>query len=471
MKNFLKNFILYIVVFITICNLCTANELTDDYFDIAQNYFKEGNKSKAIEYIDRILEIEKDYIPAIGLKIKLTPPVTSSPLPDPDKPLIFDVPYVPTSNPQSDIYYKQGLEHYKNKNYEAAENKLKFALQANNCNYRAYNTLGLVCWAQNKHDEARKAFEKANELNKTFTIPLNNLAQMYRQLGSSEKSYAVLLTAQNLNPSDFCSYLLLGDYYRDIHDYDNAIKYYREVVKINPKYNLVYLKIARAKTGNLDYTGSNETLNYYHGINPNDDFLYYLMTKNYIYLNQLDKAKESIYKAILINNCVEYRIELGKINYQTEDVQDALDDFTSTLNFNVSPEIYNYIGMCYYNLHDFNKAIVNINKAASMPNSRILYSYNLAKIYYTLKDNVNFTKYMDTVKNFQPATCQDFVDMSGILLEAASKNAAICMINKGISKYPKVRELYLKKMKIYDLTNDTQGVEQTKSEIESIFGK
>ena len=55
------------------------------------------------------------------------------------------------------------------------------------------------------------------------------------------------------------------------------------------------------------------------------------------------------------------------------------------------------------------------------------------------------------------------------MFDTESKNSAILVLNKGIEKFPKVKELYLEKLKIYDLTNDVQGVGQTKLEIESVF--
>lgn len=469
MKCFIKRLVLSFVLLSAIVLCCGASDLTDDYFDIAQNYYKEGNKAKALEYINQILSIEENNQQAIGLKIKLTPPTDTKALPNLEKPLIFDVPYASSSNQTADAYYKQGLEQYKAKDYISAEESLKIAIQMSNNNFRAYNTLGLVYWAQSKLGDAMAAFEKSNSINTSFTVPLENLSQIYKQIGDMEKCYATLLKAQNLNPKDFCAYMLLGDYYRDVYDYDNSIKNYKEVIRINPKYNLAYLKIAKVRTDNMDFTASNATLNYYHGLNPKDDYVFYLMAKNYEYMNQYNKARESIYKAIQMNNCIEYRIELGKINYQTDDIQDALDNFTSTLNNNTTSEVYNYIGMCYYNLHEFNKAISNINKAICMPDVRVLYYYNLAKIYYTLKDNTNYMKYMNMVSEFKPKNCQDYIDLSGILLDSESKNAAINILNKGIEKYPKVKELYLEKLKIYDLTDDLQGAGQTKLEMEHAF--
>lgn len=469
MKCFSKKIFVSIALLSMMTMPCYSNDMTEDYYDIAQNYYKEGNKQKALEYIEQILAIEKNNPQALGFKIKLTPPTFSKKMPELDKPLIFDVPYVATGNSASDSYFQQGFNNYKAKDYVGAENCLKASVKAKPDNFRAYNTLGLVYWAQNKLDDAKEAFIKSNNINNSYTIPLDNLAQIYKQTNENEMCYTTLLKAQSLNSNDFCAFLLLGDYYRDIGDYENALKNYREVIKINPKYNLAYLKIAKVKSDNLDFSGSNATLNYYNSINPKDDFAFYLMAKNYVYMNDFNKARGSIYKAILLSNCREYREELGKINYQNEDIQDALDAFVSTINQETTSEIYNYIGMCYYNLHEFNKAILNINKAISLPDSRVLYYYNLAQIYYTLKDNTNYVRYMNLVKEFQPVKWQDYIDMSGILLDSDSKNSAILVLNQGIAKYPKVKELYLEKLKIYDLTDDLQGANQTKLEMESVF--
>jgi tetratricopeptide (TPR) repeat protein len=469
MRSFANRLITGCLVMSALTFPCFANDLTEDYFDIAQNYYKEGNMEKALEYVNQILAIEVNNQSAIGLKIKLTVPTSSKPLPNLEKPHIFEVPYVSSGNQTADTYYQQGLDKYKSKNYESAVEFLKISIQMNNSNYCAYNTLGLVYWAQNKLEDAIESFEKANIINPTFVVPLANLSQIYRQIGENQKSLATLTKAQSLNPKDLCPYLLLGDYYRDIFDYDNAVKNYRMVVNINPKYNIGYLKLAKARTDNMDFIGSNATLNHYHSINPKDDYTFYLMSKNYEYMNQPAKARESIYRAIGLNDCVEYRVELGRINYQNDEIQDALENFTSTISKDTTSEIYNYIGMCYFALHEFNNAIVNINKAISMPNNRVLYYYNLAKIYYTLKDNTNYAKYMNMVKEFKPITIQDYIDMSGILLDSESKNSAIDILNEGIVKYPKVKELYLEKLKIYDVTEDSQGIGQTKLEMEKVF--
>lgn len=467
--NYLKkNFILFCLI--TLFSVPVfGDDITDDYFDIAINYYNKGDRAKTLEYIEQILKIDSGNIPALGLKIKLSPPTGSKKLPDTEKSLIFDAPYVTCGHPVADKYYVKGLNCYKSKDYSGAEENLKDSIRLKSDNYRAYNTLGLVYWAQKRYDDAKTAFVNSNTINKLFTLPLDNLAQIYKQTGDYERWNATLLKSKEINENDFCVYLLLGDYYRDTDNYEKALQNYREVIKINPKYKLAYLKIAKIKSSNLDFKGSNETLNYYLTKNPKDDYAYYLISQNYVYMNDYNKAKEALYKAILLCNSREYREELGKLNYKSDDIEDALNAFKYTINPNTSAEIYNYIGMCYYNLHDFNKAILNVNKAISMPNTRVIYYYNLAMIYKTLRDNINYSKYMNLVKDFQPSKWQDYIDLSEILFMTESKNAAILVLNQGIEKYPKIKDLYIKKQQIYNQTNDIQGAGQTQLEMENIF--
>ena len=42
-------------------NFACASELTDDYFDIATNYFNTNNYAKAIEYLDNIIKLENKF--------------------------------------------------------------------------------------------------------------------------------------------------------------------------------------------------------------------------------------------------------------------------------------------------------------------------------------------------------------------------------------------------------------------------
>lgn len=469
MKSFFKSFVMCSVL-LTFAMSVSANELTDDLMDIAKSYYNQGNTSKTLEYVNQVLAIEENNPVAIELKIKLEPPKINKPFPDIFKPLVFDVPYIKTSNASIDSAYEQGMFAYKNKEYLRAEECFKQAIKSGGqSNFRVYNTLGLVYWAQRKIDDAKSSFIKSNELNNAFTLPLDNLSQIYKQSGCFQDCKQILDNAINKNPKDFCAYLLLGDYYKSINNSEQALKNYREVININPKYFTAYYKIALVRTDTLDFTGAISTLNYYLKLNPADDYAYLLIAKNYQYTNEFDKAKEAIYKAIMISNSYEYRAELGKIFYYSGEMQNALDMFLQSVNKNSGAEVYNYIGMCYYNLRQFNKAITYLNKALGQTDYRIIYHYNLAKVYEALKDDISYERCMNSIRDYALETFQDYIDKANILFDCDSKNASINVLNEGIKKYPLVKELYLEKLKIYELSDDLSGVNATKNEMETVF--
>jgi hypothetical protein len=104
MKCFIKRLLLGCAVLSLVTFPTFGNDITEDYYDIAQNYYKECNKIKALEYINQILSIEQDNVQALGFKIKLTPPTMSKKLLDIEKPLVFEVPYVARGNAVSDSF-------------------------------------------------------------------------------------------------------------------------------------------------------------------------------------------------------------------------------------------------------------------------------------------------------------------------------------------------------------------------------
>ena len=100
---------------------------------------------------------------------------------------------------------------------------------------------------------------------------------------------------------------------------------------------------------------------------------------------------------------------------------------------------------------------------------RIVYHYNLAKVYEALKDNFGYERCMNAIRDYALETYQDYIDKANILFDSNSKNAAINVLNEGIVKYPLTKELYLEKLKIYDLTEDKAGADAVKSEMERVF--
>ena len=73
MKRGLLIFLIWLCVFgFQQFNAALANELSEDYFGIATNYFSSKDYQKALEYLDDVLKIDPNNCEAQSLKTKIT---------------------------------------------------------------------------------------------------------------------------------------------------------------------------------------------------------------------------------------------------------------------------------------------------------------------------------------------------------------------------------------------------------------
>lgn len=467
MRNYLKTALLICLI----ANISIASELTEDYFDLAKHYYDAGNISKSLEYVEQILKLEPNNQEYLNFKVKLLPSNETNTAFAKVSDTVFEIPTVVIDETDTDIYNKKGKAFYQNKDYNMAIECFRSSVMLNKKNKTAYNNMGLAYLALKDFKSAEAKFKKANSIDRTYTNPLDNLSLLYGQTGQKEKQLSVLRKAVRLNPNDFYAYYLLGNYYKEANDYNNAVKNYQNAIKINSFIADSYLKLAEIYTETEDYKWSNSALSYYTALNPKSDYAYYLMAKNYFKSGQTDKAKKYIYKAIFMNNCKEYRYELGKMNYFTKNYKAATEEFESVLSENSSAEVYNYLGLCYFKQNKDVLAIANFNKATLLDRQRPIYYYNLAQVYKHSKDMENYSKYINTAKSILPISYVDYIDLACILLETSGKNEAIAIIDNGITAFPKNKKLYETKVQIYELTKDTENAQNTRNQMFEKFIK
>lgn len=479
---------LLVVSLVVICLLSTnaviASELTDDYFDIATNYFNSNNLAKSLEYLDLILIIEPDNLKAKVLHDKISPPKTDPTETAKDMATVFNAvnpgSVVITEVPQEDIskivydsdyYCKKGQEFYQKKDFDTAVEYFHKSIALNKKNAQAYNNLAMAYWCKGNPDASVKYFKIANRINKYYTQPLVNLSNVYKQLGDSKKQLECLKKAIKLNNNDYLAYYWLGGYYKNINDYQSAITNYKEVIKINPKYSQAYLNLAICFFETEEFNYTLIALSQYQEFYPDSDYAYYLMARADLAMCHYDLAKEHIQKAIQLRNSNEYKFELAKINYYMEDYLTAIDLFQELLKSGDNAEYFNYVGLCNYQMKNIDVAIANFNKAIELDGLRPIYYYNLAQCYKSLGDKKNYLKYVNTATKITPVNYQDFIDLSYIYYDNGNPGYAINSLNSAISKYPSVKSLYLAKLKLYESLSDNLHYNETKDTIEKRFNE
>ncbi len=483
-----KGIMLLSLVFVM--SVCTssifASEITDDYFDIAESYFKSNNYAKSLEYLDLILKIEPENKSAKLLRDKISPPrieikeeinKTSEILLKADEPKNFVILNVPQADIEkmdydTNYYNRKGQEFYQKKEYNQAVEYFYKSVKLNKRNAQAYNNLAMAYWAKNNPSLAVKYFKKAHRINRRYTQPLVNLANMYKQTGDSKKQIYYLKKAVKINPNDYLAYYWLGDYYRSSGDYTSAISSFKEVVKINPKFSQAYLSLAMCFFEKEEFNYALIVLSQYCELVPDSDFAYFLMARVNLALCHYEEAKLWMEKAIAICDNGEYQFELAKINYYLGFYNDSIKALESLLRTGAATaEIFNYMGLSNYKLKNSDAAVANFERAISIDPLRPIYYYNLAQCYKSIGDKKNYVKNVNTATKINPVNFQDFIDLSYIYFDNGNPSYAINSLNSAIAKYPTVKSLYLSKLKIYEALGDNLHYNEVKNTIETRFNK
>ena len=462
----MKKSILLILLMTLLSAPIYADEATDDCLDMAKNFYAAGDFGQAKEYLKLILAKNPTHYGANCLLIKMLPPdgfLNETTL---DSKIIIRPACTNSGVKTSDKYNEQGRDYYKKSDYEKAKEAFLSAVKCNSKNRFAYNNLGLTYLKLNNKSKAESAFKKANQLHSTFTAPLDNYAQVLISDNDYVKAHKYLNQAIEKNKKDYCAYYLLGVLNKKEGKYQDALKALNSASQIAPDFALTYLQQADIYYSTKDYAWANSALDRYIELSPKDDYSYYMKYKNYIRLKDYNMAQTYIINAIMMNNCIDYRIALASVETLLNNPKGAVDALKTIPN--PSGEVLNEIGQNYLTLKDNEKALKAFQDASIKPYARPIYFYNIALVYKNMGDMENYDKLIKALDSMNPMTTQDYVDLSGIYLDYAGKNKAIAILDKGLKLSPKNKQLLEAKIRIYNVTSDTDNENKVRQELNKV---
>ena len=173
-----------------------------------------------------------------------------------------------------------GIAHAQQGKLDSAERLIRAALRYDPESTEAYNNLGMVLHAQERHEEAMACYETAIARRPLYAVALNNLGITLAALGryaeaitryhaalAAQPDYAAALNnlgtalhaigqtddaiekfrAALLSRSDFAeAEINLGDAFNKLGRYAEAIGHYRSALKLQPRNAAAYLGLAEA---------------------------------------------------------------------------------------------------------------------------------------------------------------------------------------------------------------------------------
>ena len=292
----MKRFIFLCLIFP--CLAVCANEVTEDYFDIASDYATYGKYSDAMIYVDKILQIEPNNADAKDLKntlIRVTNPNAKSYLTYNDKTI-----------QQAQQYKKQGERN------------------------KQISTL-------------------ASATNDFWSIFL--LAQYYRDNGDYNNAISYFQKATNLKPDYSQNYLGLAQCYSEMGDYKNAVNNLNKYIGYNQNSDIAYALRANANLNlnslseaeddikraleieeNISYLLIEAKILYYKGNYDDAREKLNLLSRNiqtsevYKYLGLCDYAQNNLTSALLnIDKAIILSDDDKELNSTYNDIKATLD--------------------------------------------------------------------------------------------------------------------------------------------------
>lgn len=167
---------------------------------------------------------------------------------------------------------------------------------------RAYNAYGIILYNQGRDNEAIKQFRQALKADPQNDDAFYNLGVMYALRGNHETALKYLREGIGQNPHSVKLYYFMGVAYLDRGDAEKAIECYRHIIEgLDSSYTPAYNKLGAIywKKGDFDRAVG------YHNqavkINPKDAESYKCLGKVYVDKGDFVKATRNYQKAVLNN--------------------------------------------------------------------------------------------------------------------------------------------------------------------------
>lgn len=197
--------------------------------------------------------------------------------------------------------------------------------------------------------------------------PLIKQAMQYKKIGDEQSELNTLLQAAQ-SQNSYLAYYYLGNFYREKNDYKNAIDAYNASSSARADFAPAYLSTAILLLDTERYESVLNPIDKYLSFNPNDDLAYAVKSRAEFALGNISLAKGDNEKAIELSDCPEYQFDRAKIMYLEGNYTGAKELFKKLLPQIQTTKIYEYMGLCDLAMKDYNKALLNFDKAILLSN-------------------------------------------------------------------------------------------------------
>lgn len=361
-----------------------------------------------------------------------------------------------TTEPQytADYYNEKGIEYFKRDNMQKAENFFKKAIELKPMYAKAYNNLANVEAKRGNFDNAIQYNQQALAIDPNYPESYYNLALIYKKRKDFINEIAYLDKAVQADPKYYQAYFTRGLSYYNAGNYEQAKYNFKEVLKLKNDHYLASQNLGIIYANELNKNEAENYLKTAIRLNKNNPTSYYYLATVYQSTGSVFDAIENYRKTIELDpaNYKAY-LALAKAYEQNDEIDRAIDTLNDAIQLNQSnAEPYNCLGLLQLKKDKYIEATNSFQKAIAINPNRSVYHYNLSQSYICLNMKNKAKVEFERAANIQPATIQDYIDLSEIFYDRSMPSYSIKVLKDGITALPDNDYLYVVLSRFYEKT-------------------
>lgn len=302
--------------------------------------------------------------------------------------------------------YTAGIEKMSQLHYAEAAKELELALELDSTFVAAYLRLGSAYFSLGKQKQAIEIAKVLKNLKSKASAQEQFQIARFQAGIDNDLQKIVALNREWLEkfPEDRDANLGVAGFNFNLHDYEQAIHYYRRVLEIDPKYSLAYNQLGYAYAYIGDFKNALAILEKYREINPDQPNPYDSLGEIYSFLGDYRQAESNFQQAIRKHkDFIASRENLADLKLDQGQYKQSLELFKTY--FQQAPDgqyktrALACLGLTNWRLGKYENAIRNYRQALQENNNSIVLIERIIEIYQEMGDSTGANQFLK--QNYQ----------------------------------------------------------------------
>lgn len=295
--------------------------------------------------------------------------------------------------------------------YEAAISILRQLIMLKPKAMNVLKKLATIYIVTGQLSSAKEIYEKIVKQGTTDYLPYYEYAMLCIKTGDTDKAEQMLKKVIKLNPDYASAHKDLGVIYLNKRLFDYAKEEFDRAYECAPDSYEIIVEYANYFHATSNFAKADELYQKAIEIEPENPAALSFSALNKTHLKQIDIALEQIKKALGKSQASAFLFFIaGRIYFLAQDFENAKDYLVKSFEMERIPETQNLLGLCYFELKDYEQAKAIFNNMLEKSPLNINMLLNVAKCCKELNQTDEALKYLDKIVETFPE-CEEAQEM------------------------------------------------------------